>query len=424
MISNFKLISLSYKKATVAIREKMALNEQECKDLMLRIKDTFDAHELLVLSTCNRTEVYYASTEDLSEGIIKLLATQKGLANSEELIPLFECFTGHEEAIVHLFRVAIGLESQVVGDVQITNQVKHAYQWSADQNMAGPFIHRLLHTIFFTNKKVVQETQFRDGAASVSYATVELAEELLENYNNPNVLIIGVGEMGADVVRNMMNTPLKNVFITNRTEAKAQVLAEECGFQFLPFDQLQTGIAKADLVISSVALPEPLIKKSDLEHLTITTYKYFVDISVPRSICADVEQIPGVILYGIDTLQNRSQEAIEKRHRSIPHVESIIETAVEELREWSKEMVVSPTIQKLKNALEQIRKEEVSRHLKSLNDDEAKRVDEITRNMMQKIIKLPVLQLKAACKRGEAETLIDVLNDLFNLEKESQDHSA
>jgi glutamyl-tRNA reductase len=424
MISNFKLISLSYKKAPVAIREKMALNEQECKDLMLRIKDAFDAHELLILSTCNRTEVYYASTEDLSEGIVKLMAAQKGLANSEELIPLFECFTDHEDAIVHLFRVAIGLESQVVGDVQITNQVKHAYQWSADQNMAGPFIHRLLHTIFFTNKKVVQETQFRDGAASVSYATVELAEELLENYSTPNVLIVGVGEMGADVVRNMMNTSLKNVFITNRTEAKAQALAEECGFQFLPFDQLQSGINKADLVISSVALPEPLIKKADLEHLTITTYKYFVDISVPRSICADVEQIPGVILYGIDTLQNRSQEAIEKRHRSIPHVESIIETAVEELREWSKEMVVSPTIQKLKNALEQIRKEEVSRHLKSLNDDEAKRVEEITRNMMQKIIKLPVLQLKAACKRGEAETLIDVLNDLFNLEKENQDHSA
>ena len=377
----------------------------------------------MILSTCNRTEVYYASAEDLSKGIIKLIAAQKGLANSEELIPLFECFTDHEDAIVHLFRVAIGLESQVVGDVQITNQVKHAYQWSADQNMAGPFIHRLLHTIFFTNKKVVQETQFRDGAASVSYATVELAEELLENYNNPNVLIVGVGEMGADVVRNMMNTSLKNVFITNRTEAKAEALALACGFQFLPFDQLQSGINKADLVISSVALPEPLIKKADLEHLTITTYKYFVDISVPRSICADVEQIPGVILYGIDTLQNRSQEAIEKRHRSIPHVESIIETAVEELREWTKEMVVSPTIQKLKNALEQIRKEEVSRHLKSLNHDEAKRIEEITRNMMQKIIKLPVLQLKAACKRGEAETLIDVLNDLFNLEKETQDHS-
>ncbi|MBC7488488.1 MAG: glutamyl-tRNA reductase [Cytophagaceae bacterium] len=424
MISNFKLISLSYKKAPVSIREKMALSEQECKDLMLRIKDAFEAHELLVLSTCNRTEVYYAAAENLSEGIIKLMVAQKGLANSEEMIPLFEVFNDHEDAIVHLFRVGIGLESQVLGDAQITNQVKHAYQWSADQNMAGPFIHRLLHTIFFTNKKVVQETQFRDGAASVSYATVELAEELLENYNNPNILIIGVGEMGADVARNMMNSSLKNVFITNRTEAKAQAIAEECGFTFLPFDQLQAGVIKADLVISSVALPEPLIKKSDLEQLTVITYKYFVDISVPRSIAPDVEQIPGVILYGIDTLQNRSQEAIEKRHRSIPHVESIIETAVEELREWSKEMVVSPTIQKLKNALEQIRKEEISRHLKSLNVDEAKRVDEITRNMMQKIIKLPVLQLKAACKRGEAETLIDVLNDLFNLEKETEDHSA
>jgi glutamyl-tRNA reductase len=401
----------------------MALNEQECKDLMLLLKDAFDLHELLILSTCNRTEVYYAANEDLSEGIIKLLAVHKGLANSAELIPLFENLNEHDEAVLHLFRVAIGLESQVVGDLQITNQVKHAYQWSADQNMAGPFLHRLLHTIFFTNKKVVQETGLRDGAASVSYATVELAEELLENHNNPNILILGVGEMGADVCRNMVNSSLKNVWVTNRTMSKAETLAAECGYQTVDFEQLDEAIEKADLVISSVALPEPLITKASLTKNKIVSYKYFIDISVPRSVAPDVEQIPGVILYGIDTLQNRSEEAIEKRRRSIPHVESIISIAIEELKEWSKEMIVSPTIQKLKNTLEQIRKEEVSRHLKSLTEEESKRVEEITRNMMQKIIKLPVLHLKAACKRGEAETLIDVLNDLFNLEKETQEQA-
>ena len=423
MITNFKSLSLSYKKAPVEIREKMALNEQECKSLMLLLKDAFDLNELLVLSTCNRTEVYYAAQEDLSENIVKIMAIHKGLLDGTDLFPLFESITEHEQAIVHLFRVAIGLESQVVGDLQITNQVKHAYQWSADQNMAGPFLHRLLHTIFFTNKKVVQETGLRDGAASVSYATVELAEELLENYINPTVLILGVGEMGADVCRNMVNSSLKNVLVTNRTMAKAEELAAECGFQTIPFDNLDEAIKKADLIISSVALPEPLITKARLEKANILSYKYFVDISVPRSVSPDVEQIPGVILYGIDTLQNRSQEAIEKRRRSIPQVESIIAEAVEELKEWSKEMIVSPTIQKLKNALEQIRKEEVSRHLKTLTEEESKVIDDITRNIMQKIIKLPVLQLKAACKRGEAETLIDVLNDLFNLEKETQAHS-
>ena len=423
MITNFKSLSLSYKKAPVEIREKMALNEQECKSLMLLLKDAFDLNELLVLSTCNRTEVYYAAQEDLSAGIVKIMAIHKGLLDGTDLFPLFESITEHEQAIVHLFRVAIGLESQVVGDLQITNQVKHAYQWSADQNMAGPFLHRLLHTIFFTNKKVVQETGFRDGAASVSYATVELAEELLENHTEPTVLILGVGEMGADVCRNMVNSSLKNVLITNRTMSKAEELSAECGFQTIAFDNLDEAIKKADLIISSVALPEPLITKVRLEKANILSYKYFVDISVPRSVSPDVEQIPGVILYGIDTLQNRSQEAIEKRRRSIPQVESIIAEAVEELKEWSKEMIVSPTIQKLKNALEQIRKEEVSRHLKTLTEEESKVIDDITRNIMQKIIKLPVLQLKAACKRGEAETLIDVLNDLFNLEKETQAHS-
>jgi len=423
MISNFKSISLSYKKAPVAIREKMAMDEQACKDFMHRLKDAFELNELLIVSTCNRTEIYYAAQADLSVDIIKLLTVQKGLSNSAEYIPLFECFTDHEQAIMHLFRVAIGLESQVVGDLQVTNQVKHAYQWSADINMAGPFLHRLLHTIFFTNKKAVQETGLRDGAASVSYATVELAEELLETHADPTVLILGVGEMGADVCRNMVNSSLKNVLITNRTMAKAEALALECGFKTVSFDNLEEAIQQADIVISSVVLPEPIITKASLEKANLFTYKYFIDISVPRSVSPDVEQIPGVILYGIDTLQNRSEEAIEKRRRAIPQVESIIAAAVEELKEWSKEMIVSPTIQKLKNTLEQIRKEEVGRHLKSLTEEESKRVEEITRNMMQKIIKLPVLQLKAACKRGEAETLIDVLNDLFNLEKQTQEHS-
>jgi glutamyl-tRNA reductase len=330
-------------------------------------------------------------------------------------------YTHHEQAINHLFRVAIGLESQVVGDLQITNQVKSSYQWAADLNLAGPFLHRLLHAIFFTNKKVVQETGLRDGAASVSYATVELAEELLETTPNASVLILGLGEMGADVCRNMVNSNIKNVFVTNRTLAKAEVLAQECGYQVLPFENLQENIAKVDLVISSVALPEPLITKELLAKSNILSYKYFIDMSVPRSVASDVEQIPGAILYGIDTLQNRSEQAIEKRLQSIPKVEAIIAEAIHELKEWSKEMVVSPTIQKLKNALEQIRKEELSRHFKNMNEEETKRMDEITKNIMQKIIKLPVLQLKAACKRGEAETLIDVLNDLFNLEKQPQE---
>lgn len=418
MISNFKAISLSHRNAPVDVRELLSLNESLCKRLMLSLKEFTDISETLILSTCNRTEVYYASSSDCSNEIIKLIGIQKGIPKMENYQNYFQVINDHNDAVRHLFEVSIGLDSQVVGDLQIPNQVKHAYQWSADLSMAGPFLHRLMHTIFFTNKKVVQETPFRDGAASVSYATVELAEILCTEIHDPKVLIIGLGEMGADVCRNMVNTSLKNVTITNRTISKAEELAKTCPVKVIPFENIWDAIQESDVIIGSISREEPIITKDKVKELNILSYKYFIDISVPRSVEPKVEEIPGVLVYNIDHIKNRATEALEKRIQSIPLVKKIIEDSILEFNDWTKEMSVSPVINKLKNALEQIRQEELSRYMKHLNEDETKKVEMITRNMMQKIIKLPVLQLKAACKRGEAETLIDVLNELFDLEKQ------
>lgn len=398
----------------------MSVDESLCKKLMLAIREFTDASEILVLSTCNRTEIYYSSNEDWSETIIKLIGVQKGIENPLQYHSHFTIINDHNQAVDHLFEVSIGLDSQVVGDMQITNQVKNAYQWSADLQMAGPFLHRLMHTIFFTNKKVVQETSFRDGAASVSYATVELAEELCAELENPKVLIIGLGEMGADVCRNMVNTLLKNITITNRTISKAEELAKICPVHVIPFEKIWEAIDRSDVIITSISKDGPIITKDKVQNLNIFSYKYFIDISVPRSIEASVEEVPGVLVYNIDNIRNRATKALEKRIQAIPQVKKIIEESIAEFNDWSREMTVSPVINRLKNALEQIRQEELARYMKHLNEDETKKIEMITRNMMQKIIKLPVLQLKAACKRGEAETLIDVLNELFDLEKQAQ----
>jgi len=419
MISNFKAISLSYKNVPIEVRELLSLESEGCKALLLSIKEFTDATELLALSTCNRTEIYYASNTDCFETIIKLIGIQKGISNIDDYLHYFRKIDEHNEAVHYLFEVGIGLDSQVVGDMQITNQIKQAYQASADLGLAGPFLHRLMHTIFFTNKKVVQETSFRDGAASVSYATVELAETLASELADPKILVIGLGEMGRDVVQNFSSTALKNITITNRTIAKAEDLARETGAKVIPFENIWEAIAEADVIITSVSSPEALVTKEKVKKLTILSYKYFIDISVPRAVESKLEEIPGVLVYNIDHIRNRATEALEKRIKAIPLVKSIIEHSIEEFNNWSKEMVVSPTINKLKNALEQIRQEELSRFMKNMNTEESKRLDTITKNIMQKIIKLPVLQLKAACKRGEAETLIDVLNDLFDLEKQS-----
>lgn len=418
----FKTISLSYKKAPVEIRELVSLSEEQCRALLLQLREVLGITEALVVSTCNRTEIYYAADADFSQELISLIGVQKGILKTAAIAHYFHVINDNDAAVRHLFHVAMGLESQVVGDLQISNQIKHAYQWSADADMAGPYLHRLLHAIFYTNKKVVQQTAFRDGAASVSYATAELVEELTQNLVGPSVLLVGLGEIGADVCRHLSKNPGLNLLISNRTLAKAEALAAECGAAVVPFEQVYNAICDANVVISSVTLPEHFITSAQLHNSNRLAYQIYLDLAMPRSIDPTVDELPGVLLYNIDNINNLTSAALERRLAAVPQVKAIVEDSITEFEDWSRDMMVSPTIQKLKNALEQIRQEEIGRYLKGYNEQEAQLVDKVTRSMMQKIMKLPVLQLKAACKRGEAETLIDVLNDLFNLEASKQQH--
>jgi len=418
MHQQFKGISLSHYSAPVEIRELFAMDESTSKRIMFQLKEILNLSEVIILSTCNRTEIYYSSTEDLSAEIISLVSIHKGIAESRKYIPYFEIIINHKEAVLHLFEVSMGLRSQVVGDIQISNQVKNAYQWSADMNMAGPFLHRLMHTIFYTNKRVVQETSFRDGAASVSYATVELIELLCTDIVEPKILILGIGEIGSDVCKNLVGKHTGKVAMVNRTLSKISNLAEECKFDIIEFENIWKAIDKFDIIISSIAKDEPFITKKELSNLNLLSHKFFIDLAVPRSIESSIEEKNGIVLYNIDDIHAKANKALQKRMSATPQVKKIINESVVGLDEWNQEMAVSPTINKLKNALEHIRQEEIGRYVKNLSDEETDHIDKITKSIMQKILKIPVLQLKAACKRGEAETLIDVLNDLFDLEKQ------
>jgi glutamyl-tRNA reductase len=421
MQSCFQVISLTYHKAPLTVREKIALSEEEAKAFMLRVKEFFDVSDLLVVSTCNRTEVYVHAPQSLGEELVKLLLIFKGIPDTQEYLSYFEFYKEGDAPARHLFEVAAGLHSQVVGDMQVPNQIKRSYQASADLQLAGPYLHRLMHTIFYANKRVALETEFRDGAASVSYAAVDLAVSLA---HQSKILVVGVGEIGQDVCRNLATKEGVELMVANRTRKRAEEVAAETGGRVIDWEKLDEAVAEADVVISTITRSEPLFTKDRIEKLgSLNKFKYFIDLSVPRSVDPQVEELNGIVLYDIDTIRARTDQALEKRLASIPAVHQIIDSSLEEFNDWSKEMVVSPTINKLKSALEQIRKEELSRYMKGLSENELAIVEKVTSSMMQKIIKLPVLQLKAACKRGEAETLIDVLNDLFNLEAQPDTQS-
>lgn len=413
MQETFRALVLTYKTAPVAIREHVSLNEDGVKRFLQFAHDFTQATDVMVISTCNRTEIYYSAEADLSLEMMKGLRLVK---NIPDTVDNYFRSLNHVDAIRHLFEVSIGLDAQVIGDLQISGQVKSAYQWSADLSMAGPFLHRLMHTIFYANKRVVQETSFRDGAASISYAAKELVEDLVVGIENPRIVVLGVGEIGRDVAKNLADSGFRNVSIVNRTLSKAEALAAETGASFAGLDMLDQAIKNADVVISSVSGDKPIVTP---EHMTtkLFRHKYFIDLSMPRSIDPRLDEVPGAVVFNLDDLKAKTDEALERRKAAIPAVCEIIDQSLADFNDWSREMIVTPTIQKLKQALEQIRKEELARFLKNAEPEEAARLDEMSRSLMQKILKYPVLHLKAACKRGDAETLSEILLELFDLDR-------
>ena len=406
-------VSLSHKEAPISIRELLTFDESQTKNFLIHLKEILGIQESFLLSTCNRSEVYFYSNID-SGLVLKALASFKGIASSQ-IQPYFTIFSDTSSSVLHLFRVGIGLESQVLGDFQIINQVKNAYQWCADCQTAGPFLHRLLHTIFFANKKIVQETNFRSGSASVSYAAKELAEELISDKSQA-ILFFGLGEIGLATVRNLVENGFTNITICNRTESKVESLIEEFGVKYISFEEFNEVLAQSKLVISALSGDVLKINKQNIKNKQLAGFQYFIDLGLPRSINPEIEDIDGVVLFNIDQIQTRVNAALELRSASIPAVEEILKAAHLEFLDWTKEMQVSPLIHQIKNTLEQIRLEEMARFLKKADAEQAIWAEDLTKNLMQRIMKNHVVQLKAACKRGEADQLVEVLNQIFNFE--------
>ena len=412
-MSEFRSITLSYKETPIELRERISFeNAEQTSDLLLKLKDAFDIEEALVISTCNRTEVYYSSEENISEKLIEYIAAIKGI-DAELLKNHFSEFSS-EDAINHLFRVSLGLESRVLGDTQISNQIKKAYQLSTDLHLAGPFLHRLMHTIFYANKRVVKETSLQDGTASVASVAVDVIQSFIPRMDMPKIALIGLGEIGQHVLENLKS---ENIALTlaNRTKSKAEFLAARIGANVGDLEALDSIISDHDVIISAVTSKMPIILPHHIQRGN--TQKLFIDLSVPRSIDPLLESVSGISLYNVDQLEDRTIKAKALREQAVPDAENIISESIESLKSWKNEMEVSPIIKKLKSTLDSIRREELARH-PGLGEKEKALLEVVTKNMMQKIIKLPVLELKAACRRGEAETLAEVLNDLFNLEQQ------
>jgi len=415
------VVGLNHNTAPIQIRECLAFPENKMEDALCKVHTIPSVKENMIVSTCNRVEVY-AATRQTEKAILDLkhfLSQFHGLPLKEFEKNLYALMG--EEAVKHIFRVASSLDSMVVGEPQILGQIKSAYEMAVETRTSGIILHRLLHRAFHVAKKVRTETKIGDSAVSVSSVAVELAQKIFETLEKKTVLLIGAGEMCELAARHLISGGVEKVLVTNRTYDRALALAKEFKGEAIPFDEMNQGLRRVDIVISATDSPRPLIQHDQVVKVMKDRKQkpiFFIDIADPRDIEPGVGDIENVYLYNIDDLKKVADENIKDREKEAQKAEAIVKDEVIKFVNWYHSLEVTPTVVALRKKFEEIRKKELEKTLSlhpNLSEKEKKSLEALTSSIINKILHTPSTLLKQTNEEAMADLYLDTLRTLFQL---------
>ena len=419
---NFCLVGLSHKTAPVEVRECLAIPEDLLPDTLRAAAALPDIGEVFILSTCNRVEILArAETDDGNIGpqLADFLARSHDLTLSELQQHLYEY--RQQEAIRHLFRVASSLDSMVIGESQVLGQVKAAYNVARATGTLGGTLEEVLTRSFAVAKRIRTETGIAASAVSVSYAAVELARKIFGTLEAKRILLIGAGKMSELAAKHLLHSGAAGIFVTNRTPERAQEMASLLQGRPIPFEQLLEYAAQCDILISSTAAPDFLIRKNDGQRLLAERKNrpiFLIDIAVPRNIDPEVNKLDNLFLYDIDDLEGVVKSNLKERLREAQRGEQIAEQEVEKLMRRLKTLDVVPTIIDLQAHFEQVRQQELERmeaRFGSLTPEQREAVEALTRGMVNKILHSPISHLKTLAQHPDGLKLVETVRRIFNL---------
>ena len=411
------LFGTSYKVSPVEVRERISLSEQEILDFIPQIKEVSGIFECLVLSTCNRTEIYAACDDKFDASSIAALLARHKQVEPDLIHNNFYTFKS-TDAAKHLFNVSSGIESQMLGENQVLGQVKDAYSIARVAKSTGPFLNKLLHMAFRVGKDVRTKTNLGVGAVSISSAAVELASYIFETLVGKTTLLIGAGETGELVAKHLLERGVESITIANRTKANAQKLAEVYHAKVIDFEKLAEHFFENDIVISATAgndyiLTDDMLKKVIRKNPSKKTV--VIDIAIPRDIDPKIANYENVFVYDMDDLKTVVDKNMEERRSEIPHAEKITAGAVADYEKWLREQRVVPTIKYLQNTFEDIRQAELNRSKHCRDCHKRTEMDDITRRIINKILNAPITKLVKDTNCSEAE--LEYLRNIFSGKK-------
>lgn len=409
------LISINFKTSPIEVREKFYFQDNEKMDFFELLSSECPIEGLVILSTCNRTELYYEYENHIGEEkkifhlIMKCLVKFKKY--SEGLSPYVSTKNGSSEVSRHLFRLISGLESMIIGEFQIVDQLKDAFYFAKDKNILGPILERMFQKSFETGKYVRSNTDIGKGAISVSYAAVEM---ISQNYDikNTSFLCVGAGETSQLLVKHLLNKDVKEILITNRTELKGKRFAETYDLDTIPYNQMLSKINDVDIVVFSTSSEHPLISKKDIEGKSKKNL-LFIDLSVPRNIDDNITEVGNIELINIDNLKDIVNKNYNKRKAEIDKSQKIIDSFLNEFDEWANSRQLRPSILSIKNKIKVLIQNNMNMK-SSLSNKEDENINIKMNRVYNKLSDHLVKKIRIASDNGKDKSALKIIKKIFN----------
>lgn len=419
-----QLVGCSHHTAPIEVRERLAFSREQIPVALRRLRDCFPQLEAVLLSTCNRVELYTAADTAAAapsdQQIIEFLADFHGLRAGDIAAELYQ--HQHADAVRHLFRVAASLDSMVMGEAQILSQVKEAYQLATAGEHAGPLLHAAFQAAIHVARRVASETAIHQKRVSVpSVAVADFASQIFERFDDKLVLIVGAGEMARETLSYLVNFGARKLVLINRDPTRAASLATEFQGCAAPWDQLDQWLVDADLIVSTTGANQPIVTLERYRAIEGARYQrtlFVLDLAVPRDFDPRIGDCLGVYLYSIDDLQQTCERNRKQRAKEWPAAQRIIDAETDRfLADWNHRLT-GPTIRQLKTGAEQVKQQELRRLLNKLEPLPPQVRDEIELSfdrLVNKLLHPPLESLREEAAKGTHHGLLEALQRLFQL---------
>ncbi|HZW82324.1 MAG TPA: glutamyl-tRNA reductase [Candidatus Deferrimicrobium sp.] len=419
-------VGLNHKSAPVEIREKLNFPAHAQPEALTKLGNYPAIKGCVILSTCNRTEVYAATTDvDAGMAAIKNFLCNYGELNEGQVYEYLYIHTLYE-AVRHLFRVSSGLDSMVLGETQILGQVSDAYRIACDNGITNKVLNTLFQNAINVGKRVRTETGIDRQAVSISYAAVELSKQIFGSLQGKSILLLGAGEMSELTAKHMVANGVSKVLVSNRSIERAEIMAEQFGGRAIPFDEFFAAMCEADIVISATAARDFIINPEQMEQVMQACpgrTVFMIDIAVPRDINPEVGKVPGVKVYDIDDLQHVVDKNLAERQLAAIQCEKIIGEEMSAFLKWHNSLFVVPTLVALKergNTIKEVELERALARLGTLTDKQQKVISSLANSIVNQLLHEPITNLKEYAATHQGHLYTEILQNLFNLEVEGQ----